>query len=95
MILQTGEMVSLIRDKLEVFEDFYECLYCNLNPDRQNIDNLLDNLSVSKIIELHIQSLNHPITIQEIDGAINRLKLGKVPGNGWFRVNFIKTSKCK
>lgn len=80
MISHSVEMFSQTRDKLVVFEDCYEHFYSRSNPDEKNIDNFWDNLSIPKITELPRKSLNYPIIIQELDGAIDRLQLGKAPG---------------
>lgn len=85
MISHNGEKVLQIKDKLVIFKDFYKHLYCSSNTTEEDIDNFLTKVSIPKKTALHKQILNSPITTQEIDHTIVKLKLGKMQnaGDGW------------
>lgn len=82
-----------LKDKLAVFEGYYERLYGNSNPEGDDTDKCLDSIIVPKIKEEHRQVLNHLVTVQEIDWSINRLKLGKTPGLDGLTGEVYKTFK--
>lgn len=79
MIAKKGLEVNTISGKLQVSEDYYEDLYRTSGLNRKELDKFLDGITIPKIMEEHMQSLDRTI-IQEIDWEIARLKPGKSPG---------------
>lgn len=77
----SGEVVLQPKEKLAIFQNFnIECLYESSNPSEINMDSFLSKLHIPGMLESHRQNLSNPITIQEVERAINKLKLGKAPG---------------
>lgn len=73
-----------------MFENFYEHLYGSSDPD---MNKFLTKICIPKMMDLHRQGLNHPITVQEIEWAVDKLKLGKVPGTDGLSAEFYEAFK--
>lgn len=63
----------------------------NANIQRLNNTKYLDEISLNSLTEGEITSINGPITVQEIDNAIKKLKAGKAPGPDGFNATFYNT----
>lgn len=59
----------------------------------KRINEFLSKIPIPKIKEGHRQSLNQPVSIQEVDWAIAKLRLGKAPGMNGLTVKFCKYIK--
>lgn len=76
----------------ECFEIFYRDLYSQ--PDaagEDRIDAFLNNLDLPSLSDVENENLTKPISTEEINAAITRLKLGKAVGpdgynSQWYRI---------
>ena len=76
---------------LSELREFYRKLY--KNKDKVCEQSYLDKSNVPKVSETDKNDLDYPIRIQELEIAMNSMKLDKCPGNDGFPVgNFIR--KC-
>lgn len=80
MFSKENKKVVDTKGKSKVFAEYYEELYSSLDPSEEDIDVFLHKVKIAKLADQHRQNLESPITIQEIDRAIAKLKLGKSPG---------------
>lgn len=51
MITSNGEITLQLRDKLAIFENFYERLYDSLGPSELNMNTFLTKVSVPKMMD--------------------------------------------
>lgn len=77
---------------LRIFKDYYETLYTQPElADGDYINQFLLSLDLPSIGKTQNEDLNAPITKEELDTAISKLKTNKCPGsdgfpNEWYRI---------
>uniref|UniRef100_A0A670IGS1 Reverse transcriptase domain-containing protein n=1 Tax=Podarcis muralis TaxID=64176 RepID=A0A670IGS1_PODMU len=84
---------QLIEDPKEIKENFlkfYEKLYKKEKEDITQIEKYLENYRGRNITEEERTRLNNPITTEEIQGAIRKMKLGKAPGPDGLSAKYYK-----
>ena len=72
---------------LELF-DYYEKLFKENKVDEQS--NFLEDIQFPQIMPEDSVMLDAPISLQEIEIAVNQLALDKTPGSDGYPINFIK-----
>lgn len=77
----------------EAFASFYKELYSNKNTesDPEIIDSYLKSIKLPKIEPVPSEFIDRPITKEEIEDAIRRLKNNKSPGSDGYTNEFYKT----
>lgn len=90
----SGTTDSQSMDKLEFGNEYFKPLYTSFNPSDANTCNL-SKMSLSKLTQVHLQTLEGPITIKEIVAAIHALKTGKAPGSDRITAEFHKRFKTQ
>lgn len=80
MFSKENKKVKDSKGKLEIFAEYYWELYFSSDPAEADIDIFLYKVKILKLADNHRQTLESPISIQEIGGDIVKLKLGKSPG---------------
>lgn len=75
-----GELVHSVKEKLQVFVDSYEELCKSLQPAETEVDNFLNSIRIPRMTQEHGFALGKPITPQEIERAILKLKSNRSPG---------------
>lgn len=87
-----GEETTNIREIKRIFEVFYSKLYLKKEVQDKEIYQYLENFDLEEPKEVR-QILNAPISTEEIEKAIFKLKLNKAPGPDRFSAKFYKTLK--
>lgn len=90
---ESGKLVVSPEQKLAVFSEYYTRLYTSEYPSAENIDDLFFDLQVPIVLEEYKAALNQPISVTEIIGAIDRLKVNKAPGPDGLTSEFYKIFK--
>uniref|UniRef100_A0A3B3IBF2 Reverse transcriptase domain-containing protein n=1 Tax=Oryzias latipes TaxID=8090 RepID=A0A3B3IBF2_ORYLA len=86
----SGEITSDPREINEVFAKFYSELYTSNSPPSAR--EMFERAEFPQIDEEEAKSLGEPITIAEIQLAINSLNTGKSPGPDGFSVEYYKAN---
>jgi len=90
-IKKGDSMVSLTKDINEVFQNFYKHLYTSSGSlDEEKIKQYFSNMELPKLDVLQSESLDLPITQEEVKAAITSLKSGKSPGMDGFPAEYYK-----
>lgn len=92
MVMQNG-MAELLRDKLQVFADYYNKLYYSSAPSKDLMRQFLNQVDIPVFTEQHKQGLDRDITSGELEAEIQQVKLGKSPGLDGLTVEFLQTFK--
>lgn len=89
--LWSHRKVGSLKDKLQVFVDYYRELYDSSSEDlgRQ----FPEQVDIPVFIEEHKQDLDRDITASVLEVAIQQMKLGKSPGLDGLTVEFYRTFK--
>lgn len=75
----------------KIFEEYYTKLYSSdLNPNQEDINQFLDNIPLPKLNTDQINSLELPITEEELHSALNHMQNNKAPGPDGFPAEFYK-----
>lgn len=78
-------------EKMQVFTEYYGDLHRTQGVEEEKMERFLDQLKLPTFTEDHMLSLQEPITNQETEWAIARLKGDKSPGvNGLSAEFFLK-----
>lgn len=85
------------QDIADQFADYYSSLY-NLHTDPnthqptvEKIESFLKNINLPTLSAHHLETLNAPITLREIEQTIHTLPNGKSPGPDGFSNEYFKT----
>lgn len=75
-----------------VFAEYYRKLYTESPYDENSAHQFLEKVNLPTLMTEQQESLNRPLTIEEIETVINNLPSGKSPGpdgcTGEFKQNF-------
>ena len=75
----------------DAFTTFYSKLYTSEPPiDNTNIEHFFDSLDISNIDTLTRDSLDDPLSLEEITGSLRKMQNNKAPGPDGFPVDFYK-----
>lgn len=75
----------------KAFQGFYKELYRKEKDDIRKVEKYLEEHKGKQISAENREQLNNPITIQEIQNAIKRMKLGNAPGPDGLSTKYYKT----
>ncbi len=90
-IKKGNTMVSLTKEINEVFQEFYKKLYTSSgNLDEAKLKQFFCNINLPKLDALQSESLDVPITQEEVKAAITSMKPGKSPGADGLPSEFYK-----
>ena len=88
---EKGELVTQTGDINKVFAHFYEQLYkSEINPDVSNYQTFFSNIKLPVISGDQKNSLDSPITVEEVKKAISSMRVGKSPGLDGFPSEYYK-----
>ena len=76
----TNENVFITTNSSDVegiTREYYEKLYANKQDNLEETDNFLDTLTLAKLKQEEIESLNRPISSEEIESVIKNLPTNK------------------
>ena len=91
---RTNELKNKLWEIHESFETFHNKLYTRVpGGDTAQIDAFLNTLNLPTLNEEHNQELMAEITENELQAAINRLKVGKSPGSDGYTAEWYKEFK--
>lgn len=90
MHLACGSWTACLKQKLEIFVQFYETLYISFHPSQVDIATFLEGLEIPKLSEEQREALDSPIQENEVLQAIGKLKNNKSPGFDGFTAKFYK-----
>ena len=76
-----------------IVRNYYEQLYAKKFEDLGEGDKFLETYNLPKLNEEEAESLNRPITADEIEAVIKKLPTHKNPGPDGFTGKFYKTFK--
>lgn len=77
--------------KAHAFETFYHKLYTSDNPQPHNQSTYLESAELPQVPGIVNEDLAQPITHEEVQNAIDALKLRKAPGPDGFTAHFYRT----
>ncbi len=87
----TGNITQNPQEINNVFYHFYSNLYSsNHDPNQPQIESFLNNLELPSLSKKQVDSLDLPITIQELKQALDKMPNNKSPGPDGFPVEFYK-----
>lgn len=99
VIDQTASGTELLTDSLDInkqFHNFYSELYTSDHPiDLGLMDTFFENLEIPNVSEDSRETLDDPITLDEIKNAITCMQSGKCPGPDGFPTEFYKKNSLK
>lgn len=86
-----GKKHTLTSDILSVFEKYYASLYSSSSPNAEAIKEYLrTSIPNKQLTEEHIDLLEAPVTPEEVQAVIQRLKNNKSPGEDSYTAEFYK-----
>uniref|UniRef100_A0A8C5HQA3 Reverse transcriptase domain-containing protein n=1 Tax=Gouania willdenowi TaxID=441366 RepID=A0A8C5HQA3_GOUWI len=86
-----GQTLNLPQDINNIFHDYYQNLYSsNLNPDPEDIKTFLNKLNLPQLTIDQKTTLDSPLTLQELQNALDSMSTGKAPGPDGFPAEFLK-----
>ena len=88
MLKKKKEIQAIIRA-------FYEKLYANKLDNLEEMDKFLNTHTLPKLNQEEIESLNRPITSEEIESVIKNLPTNKSPGPDSFPGEFYQTFEAE
>ena len=78
-----------------IIREYYEKLYANKLDNLEEMDKFLNTHTLPKLNQEEIESLNRPITSEEIESVIKNLPTNKSPGPDGFPGEFYQTFKAE
>uniref|UniRef100_A0A670HYM7 Reverse transcriptase domain-containing protein n=1 Tax=Podarcis muralis TaxID=64176 RepID=A0A670HYM7_PODMU len=88
-----GKLINKPNEISNCFQSFFKKLYAQGPINEQEIEEFVKKYGLSKISEQNKRILNEKITEQEIEGAIQNMKLGKSPGPDGLTARYYKALK--
>lgn len=89
---QDGVLLSHPRDTNQCFTTYYQQLYSSrVTYDQKDLDDYLEETDIPILTITFANTLDAPITIEEIQSALKIMQTGKTPGPDGFPVEFYKT----
>ena len=79
----------------KIIREYYEKLYANKLDNLEEMDKFLNTHTLPKLNQEEIESLNRPITSEEIESVIKNLPTNKSPGPDGFSGEFYQTFKAE
>ena len=89
------ELLQPIPQKYKQLSEYYEKLYANKLNNLEEMDKFLNTHTLPKLNQEEIESLNRPITGQEIESVIKNLPTNKSPGPDGLQGNSTRHLKQK
>ena len=86
-------LASNTKEIQTIFKTYYEQLYANKLGNLEEMDAFLENHKLPKLEREEIETLNRPITREEIDAVMKTLPRHKSPGPDGFPGEFYQTFK--
>ena len=78
-----------------ITREYYEKLYANKLDNLEEMDKFLSTHTLPKLNQEEIESLNRPITSEEIESVVKNLPKSKSPGPDGFPGEFYQTFKAE
>lgn len=88
-----GKELNDPKEIKDAFLHFYSNLYRERETDDLEIEDYLYQTQITELTEEHRDTINRPISQEEIKEAINLTKIGKAPGPDGFSAKFYKVFK--
>ena len=86
-----GELMMNTSDINKVFASFYNQLYkSEVNPGRSDYDAFFSKIEMPEISEDQKESLDRPISVDEVKRAISSMRVGRSPGLDGFASEYYK-----
>ena len=87
----TGKYTQSPQEINQVFYSYYRNLYSTtLNPNKEDIVDFLNNLNMPELTTEHRDIVDAPLTISELQCALDTMPQGKAPGPDGFPAEFLK-----
>uniref|UniRef100_A0AAQ5ZBJ0 Reverse transcriptase domain-containing protein n=1 Tax=Amphiprion ocellaris TaxID=80972 RepID=A0AAQ5ZBJ0_AMPOC len=87
----SGKYTQSPQEINQTFYNYYQSLYsAAVNPNIEDIDNFLNNLNMPKLTSNYRDILDAPLTMKELQCALDSMPAGKAPGPDGFPAEFLK-----
>ena len=90
-----GEIPTNTTEIQTIIREYYEKLYANKLENLEEMEKFLNTHTLPKLNQEEIESLNRPITSEEIESVIKNLPTSKSPGPDGFPGEFYRTFKAE
>ena len=90
---ESGETTTDTTEIQRIVRKYYEELYTKKCENLDEIDKFIDKYNLPKLNEEEAESLNRPITPDEIEAVIKKLPTHKSPGPDGFTGEFYRAFK--
>ena len=87
-IRREGSLVTSSKEINEVFKSFYQM------PNKLSLQNFFQNLTLPCLSPAQVETLDKPVSQEEVKKAIRAMKTGKSPGSDGFPVEYYKEYIC-
>ena len=90
---ETGQVTTDTTEIQRIVRNYYKELYAKIFENLDEMDKFLEKYNLPKLNEEAAESLNRPITADEIKAVIKKLLAHKSPGPDGFTGEFYKIFK--
>ena len=92
---ENGIMTTNPSEIQTIIRECYEKLYANKLDNLEAMDKFINTYTIPKLNQEEIESLNRPITSEEIESVIKKLPTNKSPEPDGFPGEFYQTFKAE
>lgn len=93
---KTNKIETKLEKIQECFEAFYRNLYSQSSaPEEKDLNIFLNSLDIPSLLDSQIELLLKPITVEEVNASITRLKVGKAVGPDGYNAEWYRNLRLE